>query len=328
MSLSAYYQIWLRKNQDLNYYFENLFEPSLELLRERVKATHSLNLLEKGQPKYKGLLVPVGYSLASVALITCLFQANYITLAYSESLGIFYRKNEPMLLKNIRKHCSSSEIKSMSISATDHKKIEIGILNWIDSTKNGLGLPLSQIALDITGGLKPITVGMQNVAQTKGIDAYYLNVDYDEKTESPIPGTEHLIHMSRGIVDDKLVFVVMPFADEFKNLYDLGIKMAIEATGYRCVRVDEEIFLGGIMDKIKENIAKARFIIADISIYNPNVYYELGLAEGMQKDIVMLTSNVDTLPFDLKHKRVIPYNPKNINQLKADLEKNLRELQK
>ena len=61
-------------------------------------------------------------------------------------------------------------------------------------------------------------------------------------------------------------------------------------------RVDEEIFLGGIMDKIRENIAKARFIVADISAYNPNVYYELGLAEGMQKDIIMLTSNVNTLP--------------------------------
>ena len=328
MSLSGLYQIWLKKNQDLNYYLENLFEPSLELLRERVKTTHGLNLFKEGQPKYKGLIVPIGYALESVALIPCLFQADHITFAYSESLGIFYRKMEPLLLKNIRKHCPSSEIKSMSISAIDHKTVEIGILRWIDSMTNGFGLSSAQIALDVTGGLKPITIGMQNVAQTEGIDAYYLKVDYDDNTESPIPGTEHLIQMSRGIIDEKLVFVVMPFADEFKNLYDLGIKIAIEASGYKCIRVDEEIFLGGIMDKIRENIAKARFIIADISVFNPNVYYELGLAEGMQKDIVMLTANVGTLPFDLRHKRVIPYNTNNINQLKADLEKNLRELQK
>jgi len=192
----------------------------------------------------------------------------------------------------------------------------------------GYGLSLAQIALDITGGTKPMAVGIQNIAQALNIDAYYLKVDYDEDTQSPIPGTEHLLQMSRSFVDDKLVFVVMPFVDEFRNIYELGIKKAIEAGGNTCGRVDEEIFLGGIMDKIRENIAKARFIVADISVYNPNVYYELGLAEGMQKDIIMLTSNVDTLPFDLKHKRVIPYNPNNINQLKIDLENNLRELQK
>lgn len=328
MSLSGLYKIWLNTNQDLNYYFENLFEPSLELLRKRVETTHGVCLFKDGKPKYDGLFVPVGYSLETVALIPCLFQTDHITLAYSESAGRFYRKMEPIIRRNIARFCPTVKVESMSLTAIDHKTVETSVLRWIDTMTKGYGLSLAQIALDITGGTKPMTVGIQNIAQALSIDAYYLKVDYDEDTQSPIPGTEHLLQMSRGLVDDKFVFVVMPFADEFRNIYELGIKKAIEAGGNTCGRVDEEIFLGGIMDKIRENIAKARFIVADISVYNPNVYYELGLAEGMQKDIIMLTSNVDTLPFDLKHKRVIPYNPNNINQLKIDLENNLRELQK
>ena len=328
MSLSGLYQIWLRKNQDLNYYFENLFEPSLELLRERVETTHGVHLFKDGKSKYEGLFVPVGYSLETVALIPCLFQTDHVTLAYSESAGGFYRKMEPIIRRNIARFCPKVKVESMSITAIDNKTVETGVLRWIDTMTKGYGLSLAQIALDITGGTKPVAVGIQNIAQALNIDAYYLNVDYDEATRSPIPGTEHLLQMSSGLVDDKFVFVVMPFVDEFRNIYELGIKKAIEAGGNTCGRVDEEIFLGGIMDKIRGNIAKARFIVADISVYNPNVYYELGLAEGMQKDIIMLTSNVDTLPFDLKHKRVIPYNPNNINQLKIDLENNLRELQK
>ncbi|HHT9115178.1 MAG TPA: hypothetical protein ACFYEL_01785 [Candidatus Wunengus californicus] len=328
MSLSGLYQIWLRKNQDLNYYFENLFEPSLDLLRKRVETTHGVCLFKDGKPKYEGLFVPVGYALETVALIPCLFQTDHITLAYSESAGRFYRRMEPIIRRNIAKFCPTVKLESMSITAIDNKTVETGVLRWIDTMTKGYGLSLAQIALDITGGTKPMAVGIQNIAQALNIDAYYLKVDYDEDTQSPIPGTEHLLQMSRGLVNDKFVFVVMPFADEFRNIYELGIKKAIEAGGNTCGRVDEEIFLGGIMDKIRENIAKARFIVADISVYNPNVYYELGLAEGMQKDIIMLTSNVDTLPFDLKHKRVIPYNPNNINQLKIDLENNLRELQK
>ncbi len=328
MSLLGHYKIWLQKNQDLNYYFENLFEPSLELLRKRVETTHGVCLFKDGKPKYERLFVPVGFSLETVALIPCLFQTAHVTLAYSELSGRFYRKMEPTIRRNIARFCPTAKVESMPITAVDNKTVETGVLRWIDTMTKGYGLSLAQIALDITGGTKPMAVGIQNIAQALNIDAYYLNVDYDDDTQSPIPGTEHLLQMTRCLVDDKFVFVVMPFADEFQNIYELGIKKAVEAGGNTCMRVDEEIFLGGIMDKIRENIAKARFIVADVSVYNPNVYYELGLAEGMQKDIIMLTSNVDTLPFDLKHKRVIPYNPNNINHLKIDLENNLRELQK
>ena len=43
---------------------------------------------------------------------------------------------------------------------------------------------------------------------------------------------------------------------------------------------------------------------------NPNVFYELGLAHALQKPVVLVSSNSDDVPFDLKHIRVIYYDVK------------------
>lgn len=324
----GHYQIWIKKNQDLLYYFNNIFEPSLKMLRERAKISFDFNVMNIDRPKHNCMFVPIGYSLESVSLMACLFEPEYLTFGYSESAGRFFRKSEMELKKNILKHCPNTHIETLAFSDSDNKNVELTVQKWIEIITRRYSLSLSQIAIDITGGTKPMAIGLQNIAQTLGIDAYYLRVDYDEDTLWPLLGTEQLIRISGPFVDDNFIFVIMPFSAEFRSIYDFGIKGAADIAGYKCMRVADEIYLGGIMDKIRENIRKARFIIADISVYNPNVYYELGLAEGMNKDIIMLTNNVDTLPFDLRHKRVLPYSVNNVAQLRSDLERNLGELRR
>lgn len=41
---------------------------------------------------------------------------------------------------------------------------------------------------------------------------------------------------------------------------------------------------------------------------NPNVFYELGLAHALNKPVVLVSSNEDDVPFDLRHIRVIIYD--------------------
>jgi len=41
---------------------------------------------------------------------------------------------------------------------------------------------------------------------------------------------------------------------------------------------------------------------------NPNVFYEVGYAHALEKRCVLLTSNANDIPFDLKHHRHIIYN--------------------
>lgn len=121
------------------------------------------------------------------------------------------------------------------------------------------------------------------------------------------------------------VFVLMPFSKEFDQVYYSGIKPSVEGCGLTCERVDEQHFTDSILNAIFENIEKARFVVAEMTGKNPNVFYEVGYAHAMSKPVVLITDNVKDIPFDLKHKPHVEYNG-NLAVLKAKLTKRLRGL--
>ena len=96
-------------------------------------------------------------------------------------------------------------------------------------------------------------------------------------------------------------FVLMPFNDAFADVYEIGIKEACDAAGAYCERVDEQIFVESMLDRIYNQIAKADVVIADMTDRNPNVFYEVGYAHALGKRTVLLTRDASDIPFDLKH---------------------------
>ena len=40
---------------------------------------------------------------------------------------------------------------------------------------------------------------------------------------------------------------------------------------------------------------------------NPNVFYELGIAHALQKEVVLITQDINDVPFDLRHFRCVVY---------------------
>jgi hypothetical protein len=124
--------------------------------------------------------------------------------------------------------------------------------------------------------------------------------------------------------DDKpFVFVIMPFDPEWSDVYDLGIKPACIAAGARCERVDEQMFLENILDRIYGQIEKADFIVAEMTGRNPNVFYEAGYARGVRKPTILLTQQVEDIPFDLRHYPHIVYG-NSITTLKTELRKKIK----
>lgn len=108
---------------------------------------------------------------------------------------------------------------------------------------------------------------------------------------------------------DNSCFVVMPFAVPHGDYYDKVYKPAIEKAGLRPVRADTEIFgAGKIMDQVWSGINAASVLVAELTTRNPNVFYELGIAHALKKPVVLVSSNEDDVPFDLKHIRVIYYD--------------------
>lgn len=121
-------------------------------------------------------------------------------------------------------------------------------------------------------------------------------------------------------VDPQLVFVLTPFNKEFRSTFD-AIAEACRDVGLRCLRGDEEQVSGDLMPHILRLIVKARIIVANIDGRNPNVFYELGVAHALDKVTILVTSSIDTVPFDLKSKKLIAY--KELRDLKFSLNREL-----
>jgi hypothetical protein len=126
-----------------------------------------------------------------------------------------------------------------------------------------------------------------------------------------------------GTKPKPFVFVLMPFAPEFGDIYELGIKAACVDSGAYCERVDEQQFTESILQRLYNQIAKADIIVADMTGRNPNVFYEVGYAHALNKRVILLTQNADDIPFDLKHYPHIVYEGK-ITKLKQELAKRIR----
>ncbi|GGH20598.1 hypothetical protein [Mucilaginibacter phyllosphaerae] len=104
-------------------------------------------------------------------------------------------------------------------------------------------------------------------------------------------------------------FVMMPFAAPLGQYYRKIFEPAIEKAGLKAVRADDDLFgTGKIIDQIWAGITSAKVLIAELTSRNPNVYYELGLAHALKKPVVLVCSNEQDVPFDLKHIRVIYYD--------------------
>jgi formylglycine-generating enzyme required for sulfatase activity len=74
---------------------------------------------------------------------------------------------------------------------------------------------------------------------------------------------------------------------------------------------------------ICQNIQRARFIVADVTGKDPNVFYELGIAHILGKPVVLITQRPKDVPFDLRTMFYIYYGDDDgtasISKLKQDL---------
>ena len=102
-------------------------------------------------------------------------------------------------------------------------------------------------------------------------------------------------------------FVLMPFKPEFRDVYESGIKPACEAVGVYCDRIDDQKFDETILERIYNQIQAAHLIVADMTGCNPNVFYEVGYAHALHKRVILLTKDINDIPFDLRHHRHIEY---------------------
>jgi tetratricopeptide (TPR) repeat protein len=113
-------------------------------------------------------------------------------------------------------------------------------------------------------------------------------------------------------------FVVMPFGRkqggdgrwlDFDAIYHEMIRPALETAGFESFRADEESVSGDILTDMFQELLLADLVIADLSIDNANVFYELGVRHAMRRrGVVHIQSGRSYMPFDIFNVRTIPYH--------------------
>lgn len=137
-----------------------------------------------------------------------------------------------------------------------------------------------------------------------------------------------------------LCFIAMPFGRkevggrsvEFDAVWREVIEPAIRDADMQPLRADEEQ-AGGIIHKpMFERLLLCEYAVCDLTLANPNVFYELGVRHAARPaTTVLIVANEVRLPFDVAMLRTMPYRldevgrPSHAKEDAASLGKLLRE---
>jgi hypothetical protein len=102
-------------------------------------------------------------------------------------------------------------------------------------------------------------------------------------------------------------FVVMPFDFSLKPIYDDHIKAVAANLNVTISRADDFFRSKAIMQDIWQAIYGAQVIIAECTGRNPNVFYKIGIAHTLGRPVVLISQDLNDVPFDLGHLRTIVY---------------------
>jgi len=112
------------------------------------------------------------------------------------------------------------------------------------------------------------------------------------------------------------VFIAFPFT--LDTVVD-SVDKAVRASGLTPFRVDFQQLGTPFVDDIVTQTRGARMVIGictpegETGKANPNVMYELGLADSLGKTTLALTTNADTLPADIRQKRAFLYTKEELD---------------
>ena len=90
------------------------------------------------------------------------------------------------------------------------------------------------------------------------------------------------------------------------KLYDYVIAPSCEHAGFQPYPIDRDPEATVSIEVLRRTIRESAACIADLTSNNPSVYYGLGSADTLQKDVILIL-NGKKLPLDVRHRNVVFY---------------------
>jgi hypothetical protein len=109
-----------------------------------------------------------------------------------------------------------------------------------------------------------------------------------------------------------ICFVIAPIGEldsdtriRSDKVLEFIIKPAASKCGYKVIRADQISEPGLITSQVTQHILNDPLVIADLTDYNPNVFYELAIRHAAGKPCIHLIGKAQSLPFDIYDIRAI-----------------------
>lgn len=104
-------------------------------------------------------------------------------------------------------------------------------------------------------------------------------------------------------------FVLTPFNEQYDEEYN-WVKDFFITHQYSCTRGDDIKVSSNILGHIVKQMATSEIVVANISGRNPNVFYELGIAHALGKEVIIIAKSTNDITFDVSGGQVVIYSDK------------------
>ncbi len=154
-------------------------------------------------------------------------------------------------------------------------------------------------------------------------------IDFDEVLRSLSTNWSDLayqaISLAEKVVTPRSVFVVMSFSDnpQYRDLY-ASIQRVCCEFDYDAKRVDESNLSKRIVPEITRQVRQSAFVIADVTEQKANVFYELGFADGVGEEVILVARKGTELPFDINDVPIIFWD--SFSDFETELKKRVQQI--
>ncbi|MCX5768815.1 MAG: hypothetical protein NTZ09_00870 [Candidatus Hydrogenedentes bacterium] len=144
-----------------------------------------------------------------------------------------------------------------------------------------------------------------------------------------LKGWQRFHEIQRKAITSRTAFMAMPFDNaEVVAVVESVFRPAVEKTGFKLKRVDDETPAGLIDNKIRVDIQLCKFLIADLTCCNRGAYWEAGYAEGLGKPVIYTCNKYyfeqGKTHFDTNHCTTVIWDPGDLETAERKLKATIR----
>ncbi|MCJ7511054.1 MAG: hypothetical protein MUP14_09255 [Dehalococcoidia bacterium] len=141
-----------------------------------------------------------------------------------------------------------------------------------------------------------------------------------------------------GGEEKRVCFVIAPIDDEgtetrarSDQVLNHVIAPAAKECGYTALRADKISEPGLITPQIIQHLVEDPLVIADLTDWNPNVFYELAVRHAVRKPVVQIIQAGQRIPFDVAGTRTIELDHRDLDsadRCRGEIARQIRAVEK